>query len=178
MISYRLVFMLLSPVILIHLCWKSLQLKSLCYFKQRIGYGTKPMTQKPVWFHCASVGETNMVLPLLRELHKREPKLQFIVTTNTATSASIIIDQNKPYIRHAYLPLDWKNTTKRFIDKMNPLALFIVETELWPTLIEQTNLANIDICIINARLSSKTTDTNRWMASIYRKTLKNIKHIH
>ena len=178
MITYRLAFILLSPVILLHLCWKSLQIKSIIYFKQRLGFGIKSATHNPVWFHCASVGEANTVLPLIYDLHKRVSNLQFVVTTNTVTSAGIIKKQNKAYIQHVYLPLDWVNTTRRFIKKINPVTLFIVETELWPTLINEAHRNNIDTYIINARLSSKTTDTNRWIASIYRESLKNINHIY
>jgi len=178
MITYRLAFILLSPVILVHLCWKSLQVKSLDYLKQRLGFGIRNPAYQPVWFHCASVGEVNMVLPLIHDLHRRESKLQFIVTTNTATSASIIKNLSKVYIQHTYLPLDWKYATKRFIKKIKPVALFIVETELWPTLIDQAHRANVDSYIINARLSSKTTETNRWLTSIYQITLSHIKHIY
>ena len=178
MITYRLAFILLSPMILLHLCWKSLQVKSLRYFKQRLGFDLRATSPNPIWFHCASVGETITVLPLIHDLHNRKHDLQFVITTNTGTSASIIRKQNKAYIQHLYLPLDWVNTTKRFIKKINPAALFIIETELWPNLIDQTNKANVSSYIINARLSAKTTDINKWMASIYNTTLKKIDYIY
>ena len=178
MITYRLAFILLSPFILLHLSWKSLRIKSSRYFIQRLGFGIKTPAHDPIWFHCASVGEANTVLPLIHDLHRHDSTLQFIVTTNTITSAGIIKKQNKSYIQHVYLPIDWVCATKRFIKKIKPLALFIVETELWPNLIHQTNKANVKTHIINARLSSKTTEANQWIASIYRKTLKNINHIY
>ena len=178
MITYRLAFILLSPMILLHLCWKSLQVKSLRYFKQRLGFGIRATSLNPIWFHCASVGEANTALPLIHDLHNRKPELQFVITTNTGTSASVIRKQNKAYIQHLYLPLDWVNTTKRFIKKINPAALFIIETELWPNLIDQTDKANVSSYIINARLSAKTTDINKWMASIYNHTLKKIDYIY
>lgn len=182
MITYRLIILLLSPVILAHLLWKSFQSKQLRYLKQRLGFGftyeVKASTGHLIWFHCASVGEVNTTLPLLHELHKHDPNLSFIITTNTVTGASIIDKQRKSFIKHAYLPIDWTSSTQRFINTINPTALFIIETELWPNLVNVCKRAQINITILNGRLSPRTTETNKWVASIYRRTLKNINHIY
>lgn len=178
MITYRLLFLLLTPLILAHLLWKFAQAKQSRYLKQRLGFGLKTPEKQPLWFHCASVGEVNTVLPLIDDLHRRDPELNFVITSNTTTSASIIERQAKRYIRHIYLPLDWQYATRRFIRILNPGRLFIIETELWPTLIDECHRCGIEICIINGRLSSRTTRTNNWMSSIYAKTLKKIGHIY
>lgn len=176
--SYRLVFLLLSPLIVAHLAWKSVQSRSLRYFKQRLGFGIKPTSMNTIWFHCASVGEVNTVLPLIYALHERDSELRFTLTTNTITGASIVIRQNKLYIQHIYLPLDMISTTRRFINKVKPVALYIVETELWPNLIHVCSRAGIKSRIINARLTARTTESGTWMLSIYKKTLAKIDFIY
>ena len=41
------------------------------------------------WFHAASVGETNAILPLMAALAEERPSLSFLLTTGTVTSAKL-----------------------------------------------------------------------------------------
>ena len=70
------------------------------------------------------------------------------------------------------------STTRRFINKVKPVALYIVETELWPNLIHVCSRAGIKTCIINARLTARTTESGAWMLSIYKKTLAKVEYIY
>lgn len=178
MFIYRFLIFIFSPLILTHLLWKTFRLGQPRFLLQRLGFKLHHLPQGCVWFHCASVGETNAILPLLHELHKRQPDLQFLITTNTTTAARIVEQQNLSWLFHAFLPMDWCITTLSFIHQLKPRALYLVETELWPNLITLCNGKGIPVSIINGRLSSKTTDANNWVRSVYKQILSQIKHIY
>ena len=178
MFAYRLLISVFSPAILAHLLWKSFRLGQPRFLLQRLGFHLQHIPQNCLWFHCASVGETNTILPLLIELHQRHPNMEFLITTNTTTGAEIVQRQNLPWLHHAFLPMDWCLTTLTFLRKLKPRALYLVETELWPNLIVLCNDNNISVNIINGRLSNKTTGANNWVRSVYKNILSKVEKIY
>lgn len=178
MFAYRLLIIVLSPLIFGHLLLKSQRLHQPRLLWQRLGFDLDYIPEHCTWFHCASVGETNAVLPLVLELHRRNNARCFLITTNTITGAEIVTRQNHDWLMHAYLPMDWVSTTRRFIKRVKPTSLNIVETELWPNLIDVCYQRRIPVTIINGRLSKKTTLTNNWIRLIYKRTLELVKHIY
>lgn len=178
MTLYRLLIVILSPLIFAHLLWKSIRLKQPRFLLQRLGLKLQYIPQNCLWFHCASVGEVNTIVPLLHELHQRHPEQPFLITTNTSTGAQIVARQNLPWLHHAFLPMDWRLTTLNFIRQLQPSALYLVETELWPNLIVLCSDNGIAVNIINGRLSIKTTGANRWVRSVYQQALSQISHIY
>jgi 3-deoxy-D-manno-octulosonic-acid transferase len=178
MFLYRLLTIIFSPLIFNHLLWKSLRFKQSRFLLQRLGFNLSHIPQQCLWFHCASVGETNTALPLIYELRKRNPSQNFLITTNTTTGAEIVARQKHSWLFHAYLPMDWVSTTLRFVNHVEPLALYIIETELWPNLVDTFYKKKIPVTIINGRLSKKTTATNRRIKSVYKRTLEHIDHIY
>lgn len=178
MLAYRLLIILLAPFILTHLLWKSLRLGQSRFLLQRLGFGINHIPQGCLWFHCASVGETNTVMPLIRALHKQNPAQNILITTNTVTGAEIVAKQNQSWLFHAYLPMDWMSTVKRFFNQTRPAGLYIMETELWPNLVAIAHQRQIPASIINGRLSKKTTHTKQWVRSVYRQTLACLEHIY
>ncbi|MEM9342206.1 MAG: 3-deoxy-D-manno-octulosonic acid transferase [Pseudomonadota bacterium] len=105
-----------------------------------------------VWFHAASVGESQSILRLLEELRKREPDLAILVTTVTATAAKIIAERTTN-VTHQYAPIDTPAAVRGFIDHWRPDLAVFVESELWPRLISRTAERGIPLALINARLS-------------------------
>lgn len=178
MTAYRFLIIIFSPLILVHLLWKALQLKQSRFLYERLGFGISHISQHCVWLHCASVGEVNAALPLVYALREQQPEQQFLITTNTTTGAEIVARQQQTWLCHAYLPMDWVSSTQRFFKKTRPRALFIMETELWPNLVDCFHQHNVPVCIINGRLSKKTVEANAWVRSVYKLTLQCINHIY
>ena len=178
MLIYRLLNLLLLPLTLTYVIWKALRHRQLHYLLQRLGLGLRGIPQHCVWLHCASVGEVNAALPLITELHKRNPEQSYLVTTNTPTGASIVIKQNKSYLHHAYLPFDWVLSVSLFITRLHPLCLYVLETELWPNLFSLCHRAGVPIFILNGRLSPKTTSTFKWVKQVLGQLLRKTQHIY
>lgn len=144
------------------------------YFKQRFGFGYVEFSSRPIHFHCASVGEFITAKPLIQTIQTKYPDKNIVVTTNTPTAASLVNKIDHKNITHHYLPIDLAFSVKRFLNKIHPQCTLILETEIWPTYYSSAANKLIPIIIINARLSSKTSETNQFIKNEYARALKNV----
>ncbi len=178
MFFYRWLTIALGPVIFGHILWTAIHNKQGRYFWQRLGFNYAKLPINSLWFHCASVGEVNTVLPLIKNIHLKDNKLTIIITTNTVTGAKIVKQQNLTYLHHSYLPFDWRYSVNRFLTKVKPASIYIMETEIWPNLFTACFNNNTAVTLINARLSSKTTSANTWVKTLLKTSLSKVKAIN
>ena len=117
---------------------------------------------KLVLFHAASIGEFKSIIPIIKELEKKNENLEFLVTTQTTSSANLANIELKKFKKatHRYLPLDVNFLMKKFLSHWKPDVIFLVDSEIWPNLIFLANRRGIPLGIINARITRKTYD--RW----------------
>ena len=178
MLLYRLLIILLSPVIISHILWLAFTNKQSHYFWQRLGYKLPDLPTDCLWFHCASVGEVNTLLPLLNNINKQDNSLKIIITTNTITGGKIVAQQKLDFLFHCYMPVDWRSSIDRFITAVKPSSIYIMETEIWPNLFAACQSNDVPIYIINARLSSRTTSAKSWIKQVYKSCLLQISAIY
>lgn len=117
--------------------------------------------KKLLWFHAASVGETNVVLPLIEMLHRERPDLGILLTTVTVTSARIAASRLPEGAIHQFVPLDTPSFVKRFLDHWRPSMALFIESEIWPNLIMDADRRRIPVALLNARLSDRSF--KRWL---------------
>jgi 3-deoxy-D-manno-octulosonic-acid transferase len=103
--------------------------------------------------HAASVGEFNAAAPLVKALLKAHPDLPMTVTTLTPTGSERVKREFGDRAFHVYIPLDLPGATDRFLGRLQPRLLIIMETEIWPNLYMAAHNRNIPVIIANARLS-------------------------
>lgn len=154
---YTALLYLLTPMILLRLLWRS---RELVAYRRRIGerFGyVSPPTQPPaVWVHAVSVGESIAALPLIRALITRHGAGHVWVTTTTPTGSARIIDALGDQVLHSYAPYDLPHVVARFLRRVRPEQVVIMETELWPNLFRALRRQGIPITIANARLSPRS----------------------
>ncbi|MCB1494552.1 MAG: 3-deoxy-D-manno-octulosonic acid transferase [Bauldia sp.] len=107
-----------------------------------------------VWVHAASVGETNAVLPLIKEIVGSGRSVVF--TTVTLTAARIAEQRLPPGAVHQFSPIDVRRWMKAFIAHWRPEMAIFVESELWPQAIATLTGERIPLVIVNGRLSRKS----------------------
>ena len=117
---------------------------------------------KLIWFHAASVGELNSILPIINELNQKRNNIEFLITTVTLSSGNLIQGKltNITNIHHRYFPIDVDFLMKKFVRLWKPDAVFFVDSEIWPNLILILNKNKIPFSVINARITKKTF--KRW----------------
>ncbi|MEN1572080.1 glycosyltransferase N-terminal domain-containing protein, partial [Pseudomonas aeruginosa] len=59
-------------------------------------------------------------------------------------------------VQYVYLPYDLPDALNRFLNKVDPKLVLIMETELWPNLIAALHKRKIPLVIANARLSARS----------------------
>jgi 3-deoxy-D-manno-octulosonic-acid transferase len=80
-------------------------------------------------------------------------------------------------LHHVYAPLDLPGAVKRFLDRIRPSLLIIMETEIWPNLYFQAARRGIPIMIANARISDRSISGYRRFRSLTVDALKQVSQI-
>ena len=123
--------------------------------QERFGYASANRPQGPlVWFHAASVGESLAVMPLIREIRRRD--IHVLLTTGTVTSAKLVSDRMGDEVIHQYVPLDLKGAVHRFLNYWQPDCAIIAESEIWPATIMELSKHHIPQILVNARISDRS----------------------
>ncbi|WP_336166688.1 3-deoxy-D-manno-octulosonic acid transferase [Acinetobacter sp. 161(2023)] len=126
---------------------------------ERFGPFESPKNVRAIWFHAVSVGETNAAQPLIEHYLKLGQPVLVTNTTKTGQARAKSLFLKAPYLdlfQAVYLPVDQKHLLKQFFELYQPKLLALVETELWPNLIDQAKLQHVPCLLLNARLSEKS----------------------
>ncbi len=156
-ITYTLLLALASPILLFGL-YKSKPNKPKFgkRWKEHFGFTPKlKATERPIWIHAVSVGESIAAIPLIKALKKQDPAQPILVTTTTSTGAEQIAKLGD-LVEHRYMPIDFAFAVKGFLKASQPKQMLIIETELWPNTLNEVHKADIPISVVNARLSEKS----------------------
>ena len=113
-------------------------------------------TKKLFWFHAASIGELNSIIPLIKKLNTKNN--DFLITTVTLSSSKLFFEEFKDSknIIHRFLPVDKKKLVKKFIETWSPNLAVFVDSEIWPNFILQIKKNKIPLYLLNARITKKT----------------------
>lgn len=126
-------------------------------FKERLGVYTHPRPEgKLVWMHGASVGEAISMLPLIDKMLEEDDKLSIMVTTGTLTSAEIMERRLPKRAFHQFIPFDVPKFAKRLLEHYKPDVAMWFESELWPSLLSETNRHHVPLILINGRISDNS----------------------
>lgn len=106
-----------------------------------------------IWVHAVSVGEIFVALKLMEQWRERRPDLRFVLTTNTSTGHAIAARQLNPRDVLLYFPLDVPWIMRRALDTIDPLAVVLVELELWPNLVRLAHARGVPVILVNGRVS-------------------------
>ena len=158
---YTAIFYLALPLYFVRLIIRAVQNPD--YLKrwgERLGYGSNlPTEGKTVlWIHAVSVGEVNASIPLVRSLLDTYSNSEILVTTSTPTGSKILLDKMGARVKHQYVPLDLPACLNVFLDRWNPKAVIVLETEIWPNILSMCKERGIFTALVNARLSEKSKD--------------------
>ncbi len=154
---YTTLLYLIQPLIWIRLWLRGR--KAPAYRKrwgERYGFYNKTLKGGGIMLHSVSVGETLAAIPLVRALRHSHPSLPITVTTMTPTGSERVLSAFGDDVQHVYLPYDLPDALNRFLDKIDPRLVLIMETELWPNLISALHRRQIPLVIANARLSERS----------------------
>lgn len=134
---------------------------SLVGLRERLGHAWPQMQHEAgnqnriTWFHGASVGEIQMLVPLIRAWQNRYPESRLLLTAMTLTGRQTA-RRLFPEAVVVLLPLDLPGMWALFFRHFKPDCLIVAETELWPNLLAYARRQKFPVALVNARLSEKS----------------------
>ena len=147
---------------------------------ERFGPFQPVKNRQAIWFHVVSVGETNAAQPLIEHYLKAGHPVLVTNTTKTGQARAKSLFLKAPYLdlfQAVYLPADQKPLVRQFFTLYQPKLLALVETELWPNLIDQAQHFQVPCLLINARLSEKSAKGYAKVKGLTRGMLQNLQQL-
>lgn len=125
---------------------------------------------KPVlWIHGVSVGEIKSASLFYQKLKKRFPEHFFFVTTTTKTGQEEAKRSLQGVDRVQLLPLDLRFIIRRFAEKLRPEYFFLIESDFWPTLLEELEKVGCTNVLLSGKMSERSAKRFRRVAFFSKK---------
>ncbi|MEM1223732.1 MAG: glycosyltransferase N-terminal domain-containing protein [Verrucomicrobiota bacterium] len=158
---YRLLFL---PALLIALPYYGLRMWRRGGYGKDFGHrlGRFPQLEPPkkgkkrIWLQAVSVGEVLAVGPLIEALQAKG-EIEVVLTTTTSTGYA---EARKKYTDKVHsigiFPLDFWLFSRLAWKRIQPDAIILTESELWPEHLHRARERNIPTFLVNARMSDKS----------------------
>lgn len=125
---------------------------------ERFGFYKTKSALEPkggVYVHAVSVGEVLIALKWIREWMS-EHGGPVVLATSTSTGHAVAREQAPEGVRVLYSPLDLPGIPGRCLDRFQPVAMVLVEAELWPNMGVAAAKRGVPLIMMNARLSARS----------------------
>ena len=150
-----------------HLIWTCLVILSLPLFffikrrriLERLGRSlpANPHKTGSIWIHALSVGEVLSALPLVKAVGLQYPEKDVVFTVTTDQGKEIARKELRGKVRALLtMPLDFWWSVRRVVNFIRPSLFVLVETDIWPGLIEYLKKRGTKTLLINGRISPRT----------------------
>ena len=130
------------------------------HWDERFGRCAYPRSDRPtLWLHAVSLGETNAARSLVESCLRDFPECRVLLTCMTPTGREAGARLVKAYpgrVDQCYLPYDTPELMGKFLDDVRPCLGILMETEVWPNLLDQAKRRDIPMILANARESEKS----------------------
>lgn len=156
--TYNFIYTLIFPFILFRSLYKSLRFgENLSRVFERFSLNNVKKSSKPVILvHAVSVGEVLASRKFVKEILRKFSDHQLLITCTTQTGSATIRRLYGDSVLHQYMPFDLHFCTKRFFKIWQPKITFILETEIWPNLINFLHEQKTKVFLVNGRMSEKS----------------------
>ena len=157
---YRTLWWIVAPLAVLRLFIRSRRERGYReHIGERFGFarGRVPEDDAPlIWVHAVSVGETRAAQPLIAALMAARPDARVLVTHMTPSGRATSMQLFGDRVLRCYLPYDLPRAVRRFLRAWRPSLGIVMETEVWPTLIDECRLADVPLVLTNARMSARS----------------------
>ena len=126
---------------------------------QRLGWLPKlpaKTSRKRIWFHASSVGEVAAARMLIEELRQRKLDVDCVLTTMTIHGCQSAKQSLPADIFCLLAPLDLPGIVEWVIGQIQPDIYVVLETELWPLILQTMKGRGIPVLLANGRLSARS----------------------
>ncbi len=151
----------------------------------RLGWQPKPPSRQPgekrLWVHALSLGEVKSSLPFVTSFKKKYPDWKIIFTASTKTgfeTAQQHFFKDEHLLHHLmYFPFDIGFSIHKTLHAIDPDAVVLVETDLWPGFLYEMESRSLPVVLINARVSKRTLAGYTWYKRLFFPFYKQLSHV-
>jgi 3-deoxy-D-manno-octulosonic-acid transferase len=176
LLVYSLMWWLALPLVLIRLWWRGRKEPGYrAHLGERLGLYAGPPVRRPlgrgplIQVHAVSVGETRAAEPLVEALLAGWPDCRILLTHMTPTGRATgraLFGKHGERVMQAYLPYDTGFMVGRFLHHFHPALCILMETEVWPNLIDACAAHGVPVALVNARLSERSLRRGRRLGGL------------
>ena len=155
--AYSLLLRLATPIYFARLWWRGRREPLYrSHWVERLGGVQSAPAPGRLWLHAVSLGETRAAAALIQALRRQRPDLRLLLTHGTATGREAGAALLGPGDAQAWLPYDTPGAVRRFLRHHRPALGVVMETEIWPNLLQAAQQAGVPMVLANARLSARS----------------------
>ncbi len=130
---------------------------------------------KRYWFHCASLGEYDMALPLMEACKAANPELEIFVSFYSPSGMQHYHKRGFVPTAVFYLPADTKSQMQALVKAIEADRLYLLKYEFWPGLLAVAKKAKLEVLAV-ATILRPSQVYFKWYGGIFRKALRNVSH--
>ena len=129
---------------------------------------------KTIWFHCASLGEYEQGVPVIKKTKEEFPDHKIIVSF-FSPSGFEVKKNDKLADCTVYLPLDTPKNAKNLIDLLQPSVAIFIKYEFWPNYLFELKKKSIPTILVSG-LFRKDQVFFKFYGGFMRRTLNSFSH--
>lgn len=164
--GYRVLWWIAAPVLFIG---SILHPSTRFRWRERWGWSLPGVEPGALWVHAASLGEGRAAEALFEALRP----MRRVVFLRTASSRAGLENARGQEVIAA-LPLDAPWVVRRWLDRVRPRALVLIESEIWPNLILGCKKRGIPVLLLSARRGRGQRRFQRVFPGLYRECLSGL----
>jgi 3-deoxy-D-manno-octulosonic-acid transferase len=157
---YRVLWWLIAPIAVARLLIRSRHEHGYIeHIGERFGFSAARSVDDDaplIWVHAVSLGETRAAQPLIEALMQARPDARLLITHMTPSGRAAGNELFGDRVMRCYLPYDMRGAVRRFLIAWRPSLGIVMETEVWPTLIDECRRATVPLALTNARMSERS----------------------
>jgi len=124
-----------------------------------------------IWIHAVSVGEALTARAIAGDLKARYPHLRLFVSTTTMTGQQVAKQSFRMADGVFFFPIDLGFIVRRVLDIVRPRLFVMMETEIWPNLLQECRARGVKTVVINGRISTRSFPRYRLVKPLFRRVL-------
>ena len=126
---------------------------------------------KRYWFHCASLGEYDMALPLIEACVAADPSVEIVVSFYSPSGMQHFHKRGFEPFAVFYLPTDLPGQMRRLVKAVGASRLYVPKYEFWPNMLREAQKAQVSIYSVSTMLRSSQVYF-KWYGGFFRRALQ------
>jgi 3-deoxy-D-manno-octulosonic-acid transferase len=128
--------------------------------------------KRAIWVQAVSVGEVLTATRLIAELQTALGDRWCIVVSTTTRTGQALAKEKFGAERVFYMPLDFAFAVRAYLRVLQPKAIILIESEVWPRMMYEARKAAVPVVVVNARVSDRSFRRSRKFRWLWSRVLR------